>query len=694
MIPNLTDHSQTNLKPKLETKSKTVGANIEKTSLQVFIKLNFYGDTKLMGFKEKIGDILSGEVISIDNDNIIVSIQHLENPPNPTGDHMLVNNPHESKLEGVLPKCEQIPGEEIKGKGKIKAIVLEVRKNNEDRILLSRSSKGFVKKLFELEMRKKDSTHSTIKMSGVKIVSIERNPGISTKIICKSTNPKVNAKDFCTHMRNKIAEELPMERIEVSPQIKEQPDATDPSVVDNPPNDAVQDNNTKLTHEEELQQNEVPEEIPANPVNAESKTEEKPIKELADINNNLGIMCKNAGIFTIVGEISNLTKSELYFTLKYKSAIRKAELPKHIANKVTFKLKNGQEVSVRAKLTECKGNLKLIISDIKKLKDIGPEQAAHEALEKKLRKAGCFEESRKKKLPDLIHNIGLVTSNESEAFDDIHNKLDTQHVLFYQANVQGEYSAEKIADGIEYLNAKKQVDVIIISRGGGSTEDLSPFDTEIVVSAICASKIPVISAIGHARTRTFSDLAADKYTQTPEGAANLILELKKDFQCKLKIKEALLEAYNPKKTLARGYSMTMKNGEILTSSEQVELDDEIKTRLADGGIVSKVTNKCPVDGGQLPITTDQQGKTTFNEVLPPLVDKLNFVDFMEQIEKAIEELENGGLDMKSAMTKYETGRTALGKCHEILNSCKKKCKILLVNEPPDENGRLKRYNFQ
>ena len=168
------------------------------------------------------------------------------------------------------------------------------------------------------------------------------------------------------------------------------------------------------------------------------------------------------------------------------------------------------------------------------LDGVGDLYAAYEKLKAKLEAEGLFEKKYKKKIPYLPKEIGVVTSKTGAVIRDIINvttrRYPMVHIKLYPASVQGKGAAETIVKGIEYFNKYQNVDLIIIARGGGSLEDLWPFNEEITARAIFASKIPIISAVGHETDFTIADFVADLRAPTPSAAGELavpdIMELK------------------------------------------------------------------------------------------------------------------------------------------------------------------------
>ena len=160
-------------------------------------------------------------------------------------------------------------------------------------------------------------------------------------------------------------------------------------------------------------------------------------------------------------------------------------------------------------------------------------QFAFEQLKKKLAAEGLFDEARKKPLPVLPRAVGIVTSPSGAAVRDIlrviKRRFPNMNVFLYPATVQGSNAATEIVEGIEYFNRQPIVDVMIVGRGGGSLEDLWPFNEEIVARTIAASQIPIISAVGHETDFTIADFVADMRAPTPSAAAELVVQRKEDF---------------------------------------------------------------------------------------------------------------------------------------------------------------------
>jgi exodeoxyribonuclease VII large subunit len=160
----------------------------------------------------------------------------------------------------------------------------------------------------------------------------------------------------------------------------------------------------------------------------------------------------------------------------------------------------------------------------------GALQLAFEQLKNKLAAEGLFDASRKKPIPQLPRRIGIVTSPRGAALQDMLNILARRHenvgILIYPAQVQGESAPSEVAAGVRYFNRAKNVDVIVVARGGGSLEDLAAFNDEGLARVIAASPLPVISAVGHETDFTICDFVADLRAPTPSAAAELVVESK------------------------------------------------------------------------------------------------------------------------------------------------------------------------
>lgn len=201
------------------------------------------------------------------------------------------------------------------------------------------------------------------------------------------------------------------------------------------------------------------------------------------------------------------------------------------ARLLRFRPDNGMQIIARGRVTiyEARGELQLSAEFLEPL-GAGALQLAFEQLKKQLASEGLFDQDRKKPVPQLPRRIGIITSPRGAALQDMLNILARRHesvgILIYPAQVQGEAASAEVAAGVKYFNRAKNVDVLVIARGGGSIEDLAAFNDERLARAIAASSLPVISAVGHETDFTICDFVADLRAPTPSAAAELVIESK------------------------------------------------------------------------------------------------------------------------------------------------------------------------
>ncbi len=240
----------------------------------------------------------------------------------------------------------------------------------------------------------------------------------------------------------------------------------------------------------------------------------------------------------VEGEISNFRAQDsghLYFTLKDANAQLSAVMFRSQARLLRFRPENGMQVVVRGRVTiyEERGQLQISAEYIEP-KGAGALQIAFEQLKAKLEAEGLFDSASKKPIPALPVRIGIVTSPQAAALRDILNILRRRHhtvnILIFPAIVQGESAPLEVSAGIVYFNKAKNVDVIIVARGGGSAEDLAAFNHEGLARAVFASEIPVISAIGHETDFTIIDFVADLRAPTPSAAAELVIRSRQEVE--------------------------------------------------------------------------------------------------------------------------------------------------------------------
>jgi exodeoxyribonuclease VII large subunit len=236
----------------------------------------------------------------------------------------------------------------------------------------------------------------------------------------------------------------------------------------------------------------------------------------------------------VEGEISNFkasTAGHLYFTLKDDRAHLSAVCFRNSARLLRFRPENGKLFRARGRVStyEGRGEYQLVV-EVLEPAGLGSLQLAFEQLKEKLDKEGLFRPERKRPIPLFPRKIGIVTSPKSAALRDILTVLKRRHnainVLICPAEVQGDGASLQIMEGIDSLSRNTDVDVIIVTRGGGSMEDLWPFNEERVARAIVRSQKPVISAVGHEVDFTICDFVADLRAPTPSAAAEIVIKSK------------------------------------------------------------------------------------------------------------------------------------------------------------------------
>jgi exodeoxyribonuclease VII large subunit len=243
-------------------------------------------------------------------------------------------------------------------------------------------------------------------------------------------------------------------------------------------------------------------------------------------------------IVWINGEISNFTlpaSGHYYFNLKDDKSRISSVMFKGQNRKLTFIPENGMKVTCLGRISvyEPRGSYQLIIEHLEP-KGIGSLQIAFEQLKTKLASEGLFDNQYKKTIPYIPNKISLITSPTGAVVHDIINIITRRypnvHIQIIPVSVQGPGSVNDIVSALELINTRNDSEVIIIARGGGSFEDLSPFNSEKVARAVFSSKIPVISSVGHETDYTISDFVADLRAPTPSAAAELVLPVKDDLK--------------------------------------------------------------------------------------------------------------------------------------------------------------------
>ena len=290
------------------------------------------------------------------------------------------------------------------------------------------------------------------------------------------------------------------------------------------------------------------------------------------------------------GEISNFkshTTGHLYFSIKDENSKINAIMFCANAKKIVFTPIDGMKVLVKGRITiyEATGNYQIYIDEM--LEDgVGNLYIAFEQLKEKLSKEGLFDSKFKKKIPKIPSRVGVVTAQTGAAIKDILSTIKRRYpiceVILFPSLVQGEAAASDIVKNIK-MAENYDLDVLIVGRGGGSIEDLWPFNEEIVARAIFESSIPIISAVGHEIDYTIADFVADLRAPTPTGAAELavpnLVDLKKHIeQLKIRLNENVLKVINYQKLYLDSLknSFVIKNPLIMYDNKKQKLDSIIE----------------------------------------------------------------------------------------------------------------------
>lgn len=306
----------------------------------------------------------------------------------------------------------------------------------------------------------------------------------------------------------------------------------------------------------------------------------------------------------VKGEISNYlhhSSGHRYFSLKDKEGLISCAMFKFNAGGLSFSPKNGDKVVASGQIGVYKkdGRYQLYVKALE-IEGVGNLYEKFEALKAKLLSEGMFDKEHKKPMPLLPRKIGIVTSFQGAAVQDMINiitrRFENSYISIYPAKVQGENAQLSIIAGIAYFNNDPNVDVIIIGRGGGSLEDLWAFNEEELARAVFASKVPIISAVGHETDFSITDFVADLRAPTPSAAAELCVPLKRELVNLISIKlSALNLAVERNIADRRNYlklcvSRLYQHNPINRINQQRQTVDALRLRL-DGCVVADVERK-------------------------------------------------------------------------------------------------------
>jgi len=275
------------------------------------------------------------------------------------------------------------------------------------------------------------------------------------------------------------------------------------------------------------------------------------VYSVSELNFKIKALLENSFPFIwISGEISNLRfplSGHAYFTLKDAHSQIQGIVFRNQLKGMKFSLEEGQQITGfgRIGLYEIRGSYQIILEHLEP-SGAGALQAAFEQLKARLAAEGLFDADRKKTLPFLPRKIGVVTSPSGAVIRDILQVIERRFpnlaVQLVPVKVQGDSAATEIVHAIEILNRRMEVDVVVLARGGGSIEDLQPFNDERVARAIHASLLPLVSAVGHETDFTIADFVADLRAPTPSAAAEMILPVRDELQARCRRQRDALTA--------------------------------------------------------------------------------------------------------------------------------------------------------
>src|SRR6056297_671253 len=411
----------------------------------------------------------------------------------------------------------------------------------------------------------------------------------------------------------------------------------------------------------------------------------------------------------IKGEISNFyhhNSGHMYFTIKDEKSAVKAVMFKSRNKNLKYDLKDGLEVTAHGSIGvyEPRGQYQFYVDDINP-KGKGSLYLAYEQLKEKLEKEGLFAEEEKADIPVIPHKIGVVTSPTGAAIRDIlsvvKRRFENVSLLIVPSLVQGDRAASQIVSAIKYLNKKEDIDLIIVSRGGGSIEQLWPFNEEKVARAIFESKIPVISGVGHETDFSISDFVADLRAPTPSAAAELAIYKIIDLENKL---------YNLSNRLEKAAELKIKNRKDKLKSiaekqvfrrpeklfsDKIQKLDNLSLKL--GWNIKKNFNEAQKKFNLLnskldslsPLKTIKRGYSVLtdeNNTTVKSKDEINRGDYiynilkdgkiksevidkekaLEELEKIVEKLESGDLSLSESLDNFSDGVELIKYCRNEL----------------------------
>ena len=305
----------------------------------------------------------------------------------------------------------------------------------------------------------------------------------------------------------------------------------------------------------------------------------------------------------VEGEVSNFRaypSGHLYFALKDEGSQLQAVCFRRSVQRLKFALEDGMLVVAHGRLEVylATGKYQVILDTIEP-RGLGALQKAFEQLKRKLEAEGLFAPERKRPLPLFPRVLGIVTSPSGAAIHDMLRTLRLHKarvkVVLFPAQVQGDGAAEQIAEGVAALSARPEIEAMIVGRGGGSIEDLWPFNEEVVARAIAASRVPVISGVGHETDFTIADFVADVRAATPTAAAQLVAKAWEELEIRLSdlaaqllevLEQALFEKHQAVDELARHRAFVLMAARLTELGHRVErmmgaIEGAARTRMGD-----------------------------------------------------------------------------------------------------------------
>ena len=302
-----------------------------------------------------------------------------------------------------------------------------------------------------------------------------------------------------------------------------------------------------------------------------------------------GSLEERFAVVHVRGEISNLRQpgsGHLYFSLKDDQACIRAVMFRSQARMLRFRPENGQEVVARGRIGfyEAGGDTQIVCDSLEPV-GAGALALAFEQLRARLGAEGLFDPARKRPLPRLPRRIGVVTSPTGAAVRDflrvLHRRFPGIAVLVAPARVQGDGAAAEIAAGVKRLAARGDCDVIVVTRGGGSIEDLWAFNEEVVARAIAASPVPVVSAVGHEVDFTIADFVADVRAPTPTGAAELLAPVETELRgalavARTRLARAMLRAIEQRQAAVHRLQARLGDPRRHLAGERLRLDERLR----------------------------------------------------------------------------------------------------------------------